>query len=63
MIYILSLNDHFSAKLHKIGVSSVAGAEKLNALRDKTKILQTATSDFGSSINTLRSKIDLLQAE
>ncbi len=61
--YILSLNDQVSAKLHKIGVSSAAGAEKLNALRDKTKSLQEATKDFGGSISTLRSKIDLLQAE
>ncbi|MFV0506738.1 MAG: hypothetical protein ACK5L5_08530 [Bacteroidales bacterium] len=61
--YILSINDQVSAKLHKIGVSSMAGAEKLNALRDKTKILQTATNDFGGSISTLRAKMDLLQAE
>lgn len=61
--YILSLNDQVSAKLHKIGVSSAAGAEKLNVLRDKTKSLQKATKDFGGSISTLRSKIDLLQAE
>ncbi len=54
--YILSLNDQVSTKLHKIGVSSAVGAEKLNVLRDKTKSLQKATKDFGGSISTLRSK-------
>ncbi len=61
--YILSLNDQVSAKLHKLGVSSEAGAEKLNVLRNKFKVLQVATNDFGGSISRLRSEVDLLQAE
>lgn len=61
--YILSLNDKVSANLQRIGVNSQSGAQKFNELRTKTAQLQAATGDFGNSLSTLRSKIDLLQAE
>lgn len=61
--YIISLQDKASASMRKITGASGSTVAALTSLSSKTHALQDATADFGTGIDTLRKKIDLLQAE
>jgi TP901 family phage tail tape measure protein len=61
--YIISLQDNISGKLQKISGTSYEAVESFVKLQEKTDKLRGITGDFGNSIYSLRSKIDLLRSE
>lgn len=61
--YILSLKDKVSGNLKTITATSEVTQNKFNDLQRKTQTLDASVKDFGSSISSLRQKMELLKAE
>lgn len=61
--YILSLRDRYSDTMRRITGSSAEAQAKFTQLKESTKIVERNFKDFGSSITSLRSKLDLLRSE
>ncbi len=61
--YTLSLNDLMSAKLQKIGINNDMMLEKFSKLEVQQKAVSKGFDKMGTSVHTLRKKINLLQQE
>lgn len=61
--YTLSLQDHISAKLSKIGIESNNALNKFASLQIQAKNTGQLLKDMGGSVGSLREKLNLLRAE
>lgn len=61
--YTLSLNDSMSSKLSKIGISSDAALSKFAKLEKQTAENSKLMNTMGTSVGSLKQKLDLLRAE
>lgn len=61
--YTLSLNDAMSAKLKAIGISSDGALSKFAKLEQQTNENKKLLDSMGTSVGSLKSKLDLLKAE
>lgn len=61
--YIFSLRDQISAKLGSITATSDKTAAALLGVRDKVRTVDTVCRDTGTTIGSLKMRIDALQAE
>lgn len=62
-VYTLSLVDRVSSKMRTITGTTDAAVNRFAEMQGKLKQTNSLTKDFGGSISSLRSRIDLLQAE
>ena len=61
--YTLSLKDLISSKLQKIGITNEAMLEKFSKLEKQSNEVSKSFKNLGTSVTTLKQKIDLLKAE
>lgn len=61
--YTLSLKDLLSSKLQKIGITNEAMLEKFSKLEKQSNEVSKSFKNLGTSVTTLKQKIDLLKAE
>lgn len=61
--YILSLNGNIDSKLAKIGINSDVALSKFAKLQKQTTDVNKVLNTMGTSVGSLKSKLDLLKAE
>lgn len=61
--YIFSLQDHASAKIDNITVSSAKMIDKFGEMSQKQRTINSALGETGRTMGILREKIDLLHQE
>lgn len=63
LTYTLSLQDQMSGTLKKIGINSESALNKFSNLQRKSNEIQEQFRSMGTSVGTLKQKLDLLRSE